>query len=205
MPEEKYFSLPDYVVFDPTSDHKVPATLRSVAQKLSFPLSSEDQQDIALLTHKFDMEKPIFGLASPQIGISKQIIIFSVLYTPELKKWRPDLTDTMPKTVWVNPIYKGLDDFGYSKDYEGCFSVKSYAGKVVRHNTIYYEAYTPTGQLTHGTANGYLARILQHEIDHLNGILFIDRIKDKGELITKEEYKRMREQGREKRQQPENT
>lgn len=205
MSKERYIPLQDYVVFDPANDREVPLILSSVARKLSFPLSLEDQKDIALLTHKFDMEKTSAGLASPQIGISKQILIFSVLDTPELKKWRQDLTDTMPKTVWINPTYKGLDDFGYSKDYEGCFSVKNYAGKVIRYKTIYYEAYTPTGQLTSGTANGYLARVLQHEIDHLNGILFIDRIKNKSDLITKDEYKRMREQGREKHEQPEST
>lgn len=203
MPKEKYLSLPDYVVFDPISDHEVPIILRSIAKKLSFPLNAEDQEDVRVLTNKFDIENNTVGIASPQIGISKQIIIFSVLYTPELKKWRPDLTDTMPKTVWVNPTYKGLDEFGYSKDYEGCCSIKNYAGKIKRHRTIYYEAYTPTGQLTSGTASGYLARVLQHEIDHLNGILFTDRIKDKNQLITRDEYKRMREQGREKYQNPE--
>lgn len=192
--KEKSLELPKYVVFDRTKDAQVPAILRATAKSLFFPLDVEDQRDIALINSKFDDEENCAGLAAPQLGISKRIIIFSVPDSPELKKWRPDLTDTMPKTIWINPKYAGVESEGYSEAYEACFSVKDLAGAVQRYNVIDYEAYTLTGQLVKGVAHGYLARVLQHEIDHLNGILFIDKVKEPGKIMTIVEYRRMRRQ-----------
>ena len=180
--------LPEYVVFDRTNNTSAPAILRAIAKPIFFPLKTEDKKDIELLTNKFNEEKNCAGLAAPQIGISKKIIIFCVPDDPELKKRRPDLTETMPKTIWINPEYKGIEDYGYNEDYEGCFSVKNYTGPVIRYKKISYEAYTTTGQLIKGTAEGFLARLIQHEIDHLNGVLFIDKV-DPNKLILLDEYR----------------
>lgn len=189
--DENFTSLPEYVVFDPTKDKDIPKIYRTIAKPLSFPLSAEDEKDMGLLTAKYDSEANCAGLAAPQIGISKAIIVFSVPDNdPELKKRRPDLIDTMPKTVWINPKYEGIESFGYNEDYEACFSIKDYTGPVTRYKKISYEAHTPTGQLVKGTAEGFLARLIQHETDHLNGILWIDKV-DPSKMMPLDEYRRM--------------
>jgi peptide deformylase len=112
------------------------------------------------------------------------------------RNWKqrlPEIIDTMPKTVWINPKYKGIESFGYREGNEACFSVKNVLGPVKRYQKIRYEAYTPDGKLVKGMASGYLARIIQHEIDHLDGILFSDKVaKDK--LVTFEEYRRVQQE-----------
>ena len=130
------------------------------------------------------------GLAAPQIGFSKQAIIFAVGDTPEIKKWRPDISDTLPKSIWLNPCYTPINDQKNS-DYESCFSVGEWAGEVERFKSINYTAYLPNGECIYGSARGFLARAIQHEIDHLNGILFIDLV-PKDKLLTIEEYRRKR-------------
>lgn len=65
------------------------------------------------------------------------------------------------------------------EDYEGCLSVSNIYGKVPRHSKIRVRALDPTGNEVRFKAEGFLARVIQHEIDHTNGIVFIDHIKDK--------------------------
>lgn len=184
--------LPEYVVFDPAKDKHAPKILRLQAVPITFPINATDEKDINLLTNKFDSEKNCAGLAAPQIGISKRVIIFSVPDDDtELKKRRPDLLQTMPKTIWINPKYEGIEAFGYNTDYEACFSIKDYTGPVNRYKKIHYEAYGSNGLLIKGEAEGFLARLLQHEIDHLDGILWIDKV-DPSKLMLTDEYRRIR-------------
>lgn len=75
------------------------------------------------------------------------------------------------------------------EDYEGCFSVEGYAGAVPRWKRIAYTAVLPTGEEVNGELEGYLARIVQHEVDHLDGVLFTDRAT---KLLPVEEYRAMR-------------
>jgi peptide deformylase len=164
--------------------------LKRQAVELHFPLSDEDKNDINLLEKKFDHETGCAGLAAPQIGISKRIIIFQAPDDENLKKWRQDLTQTMSKTIWLNPSFKELTA-EMSEDFEGCFSLPNIAGKVARYKQIQYHAYDTNGVLISGTAEGFLARVIQHEIDHLNGTLFIDHI-PKESIIDMEEYRAMR-------------
>jgi len=130
------------------------------------------------------------GVAAVQIGIAKQIIIFSC-DNPELKKWRPNLTQMMPKTLWINPEYEGVEEAGKDTTYEGCFSVKDTAAIVDRYNKIKYKAFDIDGNPIEGIAEGFLARIIQHEIDHIHGFLCIDRASS---FMEMEEYIRMREE-----------
>ena len=76
--------------------------------------------------------------------------------------------------------------------YEACFSVKDLAGPVARYKTIRYSAYTPEGTHVEGIARGFLARLIQHEIDHLRGHCFIDYVAS-GELLPIEEYRKKRQ------------
>lgn len=182
-------ALPNYVVINnPECPNK--KILRVEAELVSFPLSLEDQKVIELLTAKYESEETIAGLAAPQIGFSKKIIIFAVPDDPNLRKWRPDIVETMPRTVWINASYEPIGEEKVEA-YEGCFSVENLAGPVARYKSIRYEAYTPEGKRVTGIANGYLARVIQHEIDHTLGVLFIDKV-NPDKLLTMAEYRQMR-------------
>lgn len=182
-------SLPGYVVLNDPDCPNVDI-LRKQGETLSFPLSAEDLHVVETLVAKFDQEKTIAGLAAPQIGFSKRIIVFAAPDEPELRKWRKDLIDTMPKTVWINATYTSVGT-EMATDYEACFSIGDFAAPVERPKTIKYTAYTPEGHFIEGTVTGFLARLIQHEVDHTNGILFIDKVK-KEDLIPMDEYRKMR-------------
>jgi peptide deformylase len=181
--------LPEYVVAD--INGFTPSVLITPAQELFFPLSIEDKNDIKILEEKFDNEVNIAGIAAPQIGIAKKIIVFAAPENPELKKWRQDFTQYMSKSIWINPSYEGIEEFGYNEDYEGCFSVKDFTGPVARYKKINYRAYGIDSNLVEGTAEGFLARIIQHETDHVHGKLFISYVATE-KRIAIEEYRRKR-------------
>lgn len=179
-----------YIVINDESQNKATRdSLRKPAEPFAFPLSKDDLESINSLKQVFLEEQKIAGLAAPQIGIKKQAIIFQVL--PEIKKWRQDFTHPVSTTIWLNPSYQPIGD-GLREDYEGCFSVCEMAGKIPRFIKIKYTAYDINGDKLEGIAEGYLARILQHEIDHLRGVLFIDKISP-DQVLTMGEYMRLRD------------
>ena len=185
----KLRNLPPYIEFIDSN----PAShvfLRTPAEDIDFPLGEDDKKILLILQEKFQQEENCAGLAAPQLGFNKRALIFCVPDTPELKKWRPDTTDTMEQTLWINPTYKGVGSEKIA-DYEACFSVPDKAGLVSRFSTVEYTAFNEQGLFIKGYANGYLARVIQHEIDHLNGILFIDLV-EKGHLLSLEEYRQRR-------------
>lgn len=109
------------------------------------------------------------ALAAVQIDELKKIIIV-----------RNNFEDKNDQSfqVFINPeITKYLGDV--EEDYEGCLSIKDIYGKVPRYNKIKIKALDENGQLFRLTVEGFLARVLQHEIDHTKGVVFIDHIKDK--------------------------
>jgi peptide deformylase len=179
--------LPEYVVLDKAKSIN-PKVLRTPAERVKFPLSEEDKKILKILEDKFDQEENCAGLAAPQIGFSKAMIVFSAPDDPELKKWRTDFEQTMPRTVWINPSYEPIGDEKVT-DGEGCFSVADVVGHVDRYKKIRYKAYLPDGTPVSGEASGFLARIIQHETDHINGFLFVDRTDKIWDL---EEYRRLR-------------
>lgn len=183
--------LPDYVAVDLSQDHQ-PAILRQATAPVTFPLSEEDQRDLKILEAKFDGEENCSGLAAPQIGISKRFLVFAAPENPDVRKWRPDFTQAMDKTIWVNPTYQPIETEMHT-DYEACFSVIGVAGLVPRFKRIRYDAILPTGEPVTGEAEGFLARVMQHEIDHLDGILFIDRAEE-GSVMSIDEYRKKRAQ-----------
>jgi peptide deformylase len=182
-------SLPGYVAIN-LETNETPSVLITPAKKLSFPLTPEDVNDIKILEAKYEGEKNCAGLAAPQIGIAKQIIVFAAPDDPDLRKWRPDFTQTMGKTIWINPSYEGIGTDKH-EDYEACFSVLEMAGPVKRYKSIRYQAYTVAGDLVEGTAEGFLARLIQHEVDHINGKLFIGYVPE-GQLLKIEDYRKKR-------------
>lgn len=112
------------------------------------------------------------GLAAPQIGESKQLLIFSVSENPRY----PDVDD-VPTTVLLNPKIEVLDN-EMEDGWEGCLSIPGMRGLVPRYKKIHYTGQSPKGKDISVIAEGFHARVVQHEVDHLLGILYPHRITD---------------------------
>lgn len=112
------------------------------------------------------------GLAAPQIGVSQRIVIFGVESNPRY----PDV-EAVPTTVLINPeieiVSKETDEM-----WEGCLSVPGMRGLVERYTHLRYTGYDQRGKRLQREAHGFHARVVQHECDHLDGILYPRRIKD---------------------------
>jgi peptide deformylase len=110
------------------------------------------------------------GLAAPQIGLPIRVLVAE--YTPDKKAREAGF-----KVALCNPeIVKTSEEM--VSDYEGCLSIPGWIGEVPRHVWVVVKGQTPEGKEVRIRAHNYLARVLQHEIDHLDGILFTDRIVD---------------------------
>jgi len=112
------------------------------------------------------------GLAAPQIGISLQVVIFGVDYNPRY----PD-AETVPYTILINPKITPLSK-KMEEDWEGCLSVPGMRGKVPRYTKIRYQGVNQHGNPIDRSVEGFHARVVQHECDHLIGILYPMRIRD---------------------------
>ncbi|MFO1291330.1 MAG: peptide deformylase [Nitrosomonas sp.] len=112
------------------------------------------------------------GLAAPQIGISLQVVIFGVDYNPRY----PD-AETVPYTILINPKITPLSK-KMEEDWEGCLSVPGMRGKVPRYTKIRYQGVDQHGNPIDRSVEGFHARVVQHECDHLIGILYPMRIRD---------------------------
>ncbi len=149
--------------------------LKQKAAEILFPLTEEEEQLIDTMKYmvKEGLEGGAAGLAAPQVGVLKRIIVYHVL--AEWGKWRRDL-EAEPLTVLINPFYRPLSESEQELEWEGCFSVRDLIGKVYRYKTIEYAGYDEKGRPVKGVAKGFLSRLLQHEIDHVNGTLMVDRL-----------------------------
>ena len=112
------------------------------------------------------------GLAAPQIGVGLQVVIFEVNANPRY----PDV-ENVPFTVLINPILTPLSD-AVEESWEGCLSVPGMRGLVPRHTALRYQGFDATGQAIDRSVNGFHARVVQHEVDHLHGILYPMRIRN---------------------------
>jgi peptide deformylase len=110
------------------------------------------------------------GLAAPQIGVGLQVVIFGV----EKNARYPDAED-VPYTVLINPVVKPLTK-ETEEDWEGCLSVPGMRGMVPRFSKIDYQGYDQYGNSINRNVDGFHARVVQHECDHLQGILYPMRI-----------------------------
>jgi len=112
------------------------------------------------------------GIAAPQIGVSKQVVIFGGSKSPRY----PD-AELVPFTVLINPVLTPITE-DQEEDWEGCLSVPGLRGKVPRYTQLSYQGKDQFGIDIDRTVNGFHARVVQHEVDHLLGILYPMRIKD---------------------------
>jgi len=110
------------------------------------------------------------GLAAPQIGVSLQVVIFGVKKSVRY----PDAED-VPYTVLINPVVNPLTQ-ETEEDWEGCLSVPGMRGMVPRFSKIDYQGYDQYGNSINRNVDGFHARVVQHECDHLQGILYPMRI-----------------------------
>ena len=158
------------------------ASIEFLRQKAQ-PLSTSDPLLPLLLSRMrvtVELEQGV-GIAAPQVGISRQVI------------WvlRLDKTPDMPFEAYVNPQIIALSEENLT-DWEGCLSVTAGFGKVTRPVGITVKYLTADGHEREENVSGFTARIFQHEIDHLNGVLFIDRMNAGDALMPKEEFRAMR-------------
>lgn len=116
------------------------------------------------------------GIAAPQIGESQQIFVYGFDQNPRYPEAKP-----VPRTVMINPEIVAFSD-DKNDAYEGCLSIPRIRGSITRATTIKCRAYTPEGALIEKVVSGFEARIIQHEADHLAGILFPSRMTDMGTL-----------------------
>ena len=112
------------------------------------------------------------GLAAPQIGVGLRVVIFGFVANPRY----PD-NDAVPKTILVNPQITSLSE-DKENGWEGCLSVPGMRGVVSRYTHIRYTGFDATGTAIEVTASGFHARVVQHECDHLDGIIYTQRLSD---------------------------
>jgi peptide deformylase len=112
------------------------------------------------------------GLAAPQIGVPLRVVIFGVERNPRY----PD-AEPVPYTEIINPVLVPLSD-DMEEGWEGCLSVPGLRGVVSRYTRIGYTGYDPKGARIEREVGGFHARVVQHECDHLDGILYPMRVRD---------------------------
>jgi len=112
------------------------------------------------------------GIAAPQIGVNLQVVIFGVGHNPRY----PD-AEQVPHTVLLNPVLEAIGE-DMEEGWEGCLSVPGMRGLVPRHRRLRYRGRDPYGNPIDRTVEGFHARVVQHETDHLLGILYPMRIAD---------------------------
>ncbi|MGI9216917.1 MAG: peptide deformylase [Hydrogenophaga sp.] len=113
------------------------------------------------------------GLAAPQIGVDLQVVVFG---TGAPNPRYPD-APPVPRTVLINPVITPLDA-EQADDWEGCLSVPGLRGVVPRWQHVRYQGFDLTGQPIDREAQGFHARVVQHECDHLQGVLYPMRVRD---------------------------
>jgi peptide deformylase len=131
-------------------------------------------------------DAPGVGLAAPQIGVHQRVIVIDISgrdETPEL-------------IVAINPVIVHAD--GESYEEEGCLSVPTYAANVRRHARVVVKAFNLEGEEVTWKADGLLAIAFQHEIDHLDGLLFVDHISPLKREIFRRKYRRSLEEQQER-------
>jgi peptide deformylase len=122
------------------------------------------------------------GLAAPQVHVSQQIVVMEVSHNPRYPQ-----APTIPLTVYVNPEITPLTD-NTDEDWEGCLSVPGLRGRVPRYTKIRLRAYDRHGTRIDFIAEGFHARVIQHECDHLQGKVYLDRMRDMSSLTFIEEF-----------------
>lgn len=148
------------------------------------PITEFDTPELhALIEDMFDTMAAAggVGLAAPQIGVGLQLVIMGF----ERSERYPDAAP-VPQTILLNPVIRPLSD-ELEDGWEGCLSVPGMRGLVPRYTHIRYTGFTPQGEPVDRTVEGFHARVVQHECDHLCGMLYPMRIRDMSKFGFTEE------------------
>jgi peptide deformylase len=143
--------------------------------RIAAPVEHFDTPELhALVTDMFDTMRAASGagLAAPQIGVDLQVVIFGFGKNPRY----PDAA-TVPETVLINPTITPVSQ-DMEEGWEGCLSVPGLRGAVSRYSMLRYEGFDQYGQPIDRVAEGFHARVVQHECDHLIGKLYPMRVTD---------------------------
>lgn len=162
--------------------------IRSRAKEVDKINSARVKKIITDLTDSM-RDKDLVGMAAPQIGVGSRIFVTEMRKT----KFRKDIAILDPLRVFINPKITRISK-KLVNGYEGCGSVASGGlfGIVKRPETVSVRAFDQNGEEFELETSNLLARIIQHEIDHLNGVCFIYKITDTKKLLGREEYLKMR-------------
>ena len=156
--------------------------LREIAEPIADPTSAQTRLLVDQMVKALKKERGI-GIAAPQIGVSQQVFIVA-----PSQKINPPYTHLDTGLVVINPKISFLTDES-TYEWEGCLSVPGLRGLVPRQCNIMIEYFTLDGEFRSETYTGFTARVFLHEFDHLNGVMFIDRVEDlKNQLITDHVY-----------------
>lgn len=126
-----------------------------------------------------------FGIAAPQAGLNRRIVIIQV----DKEKCSYKNCEDVPTTVMINPTWKKLSD-ETEIEFEGCLSVPNLRGKVERYTHIEVTYFNECGQKIVKEAKGFTARNIQHECDHLDGIVFLEKVKGHNGFATAENIRK---------------
>lgn len=129
------------------------------------------------------------GLAAPQVHVPLRVVVFHV--PPEREAADPETGEeppAVPLTVLINPVVEPLTE-EMALGWEGCLSLPGLVGAVPRYTRIRYHGFAPDGSRIDRTAEGFHARVAQHECDHLDGILYPQRMTDLSLLMFREEMR----------------
>ena len=143
-------------------------------QTVAAPVTRFDAELLALIADMDDTMRALngAGIAAPQVGVSARVVIFELNDNPRY----PHITP-VPYTVLVNPLVTPLTA-EQDEGWEGCLSVPGMRGLVPRYRRLLYRGFDQYGAQIERTVEGFHARVVQHEVDHLDGVLFPQRVRD---------------------------
>lgn len=152
-----------------------------ILREMASPVQNIDSPDVQTLVDLMlgiVFERNGVGLAAPQIGYSSRVIV--VASHPNVRYPHAPLMKPMEM---INPLIVSHSQ-DVEEEEEGCLSVRGRRANVLRYSAIALTYYNRHGQKQTKEFNGFIARIIQHEIDHLNGILFVDHVKENRKTVT---------------------
>ena len=148
------------------------------ADQIGTPVVQQFIDDLIETMYEYDGA----GLAAPQVHVSHQIVAMEVNKNPRYPE-----APAIPLTVYINPEITPLTE-DMDEDWEGCLSVPGLRGRVPRYTAIRLRAYDRQGKRVELVVEGFHARVIQHECDHLQGKVFLDRMRDMSSLTFIEEF-----------------